>query len=362
MKKMQPLILAMAATVALSGCTGMLNRDYQAVSPHPNYPSLEEDSSVIRAETYQELVNAVLYFVSQGMELGNVHLVNYTGDVEEDLARACLEVATEDPLGAYAVDFIINSDYTRVVTTYEASISIAYRRTPEQIKSVISVTGSNAIRQALQDTLFNFSPEIAIRVGYFNEDEAYIADLVRQAYYEAPNAALGMPEVTVTLYPGSGSQRIVEITLLYAEDIAILTEKRDAMVQAAQTLTSPVKDLATAAQRVTALTAQLPASFSGGTQTGRTAWDALLGGGADSEGTALATALLCAQLDCPCVVTKGTLNGEPHFFCILSPTADTTFYADFSRGESPTLYSHDTFLALGYLWPDSESSMAAQDT
>ena len=119
----QMAALTLAALLLLPGCSAMLNREYQVVSPHPEFPATEENSSAIRVETYQELVNAVLYFVEQGVEHGVVRLVNYTRDVESDLSRACLEVAKEDPLGAYAVDFIKN-DYTRVVTTYEATIDI----------------------------------------------------------------------------------------------------------------------------------------------------------------------------------------------------------------------------------------------
>ena len=121
--KTRILALTLAVLLLLPGCSAMLNRDYQVVYPHPELPSTEEDSSVIRVETYQQLVNAVLYFVEQSVEHGVVRLVNYAQDVEADLNRACLEVAKDDPLGAYAVDFI-KHDYTRVVATYEANIYI----------------------------------------------------------------------------------------------------------------------------------------------------------------------------------------------------------------------------------------------
>ena len=61
--KTRILALTLAVLLLLPGCSAMLNRDYQVVYPHPELPSTEEDSSVIRVETYQQLVNAVLYFV-----------------------------------------------------------------------------------------------------------------------------------------------------------------------------------------------------------------------------------------------------------------------------------------------------------
>ena len=62
--------------------------------------------------------------------------------IQQMLDEACLEVVQEDPLGAYAVDFIKN-DYTTIITTYEATITISYRRTREQINSLVNVTGTS---------------------------------------------------------------------------------------------------------------------------------------------------------------------------------------------------------------------------
>ncbi len=344
----------MTGILLLSGCSSMLERDYSVVSPHPEHPITEQDSSTIRAETYQDLVSAVLYLVSQHTETGSIRLVNYTDDVEADLARACLEVATEDPLGCYAVDYI-KHDYSRVVTTYEANIYIMYSKTKEQVQSIASVTGSNAIREELQTALTAFAPEVVLRVGYFAEDEVYIAQLIRQAYYNTPEAALGMPVSAITLYPESGRQRIVEITLSYSGTVAGLKEKQQALQETAAQITAPLQDKPVGLARITALQDVFPSSVKTRAEGGATAWDALCGDGADSEGTALALALLCGNLECTCTVTEGTHDGAPVFFCILSPNADTVLYADFSRDEAPQLYQEAEFTALGYAWNASDT-------
>ena len=123
--------LALSCALLLTGCSSLLESPYAVVEPHTERPATAEDSSAVQAGTYSELVNTVLFFVSQGTEKGLIQLTDdYDGDVEEDLNRACLEVAKDDPLGAYAVDFIKN-DCTKVLTTYEATITISYRRTRE---------------------------------------------------------------------------------------------------------------------------------------------------------------------------------------------------------------------------------------
>ena len=356
--KTRILALTLAVLLLLPGCSAMLNRDYQVVYPHPELPSTEEDSSVIRVETYQQLVNAVLYFVEQSVEHGVVRLVNYAQDVEADLNRACLEVAKDDPLGAYAVDFI-KHDYTRVVATYEANIYITYRRTAEQMRALVNVTGSSAIREELREALETFSPEVALRVAYFAEDEDYICSLVRQAYYDTPAAAMGMPEFTVSLYPDEGSQRIVEIVLTYPEEQTALLQKQSDTLAAAQQLTGPYVGLSDPQERLTALLSTLPASLSPVAGPGpSTAWDALVGGAADDEGLALALHLLCDLIDVDCMVTEGTLHGEPHFWNTLTAGTYEYRHIDLS-GENPSQICSDAEMAeQGYIWPGGETADA----
>ena len=131
MKKRLFALLA-ASALLLAGCSTLLERDLSQVDPHNTAPTTEGDPSILRADSYQELVNALIYFVSGGVEEGTVRLYTDTENVEPYLSDACLEVVQEDPLGAYCVEFI---KYTvdPVVTYFEAKLDITYRRTREQV-------------------------------------------------------------------------------------------------------------------------------------------------------------------------------------------------------------------------------------
>ena len=85
------LALALAVAMVLTGCSAMLERSYVSSTTHLDY-SVAEDSSILRVETYQGLVNALLYFVNQHASTGTLRLYNYTGDVEADLESACHEI------------------------------------------------------------------------------------------------------------------------------------------------------------------------------------------------------------------------------------------------------------------------------
>lgn len=320
------LALFLAGVLSLTGCASMLEQKY-LLNLKPYDPvSTSAGNSSLRVETYQELYNAILSLVSTGEEHAVLNLYNYTvQDLETDLARACLEVVQKDPLGAYMVDYI-KHDYSLIVSYYEVNINVTYRHTTEELDSIVSVTGSSAIRRELRKTLTNFSSEAVLRVSYFAEDEDYILDLVRQAYYDTPAAALGMPDVTVSLYPSTGTNRIVEIDLTYPGAQETLRRNSKELRDVAQALVLQ----ADSAQALFDLTT---AALTIEEETGRnTTYDALINGIADSEGSALAFQLLCDQTSVESVIVQGTLDGSPHFWNIITEDGIQFRHVDLSSG------------------------------
>lgn len=355
--KRQLLAGITALTLLLTpGCSAMLNRDYVDVTTHnTTAPTTEGDPFTLRAESYQELVNVLIYFINQGVENGTVRLYMDSASVEDELEAACLEVVQEDALGAYAVEYIKYS-VSPVITYSQADVQITYRRSKEQISSIVSVTGITAIRSELKSALTAFAPEQVLRISYFDGDSDYILGLVREAYYAAPAAALGMPKAEVHIYPESGRQRIVEILLTYPLDISVLKQRQDQLEQEAEELSQPLSSL----KGDTALLAAGKTVLNAGGYSptgGNTAYDALLEGGANSEGLALAMALLCQTMDLSCQVISGTLNGQPHFWNMVESSAgrqyvDLTTFA--TSGQS--LYTDEELLSLGYVWDNSTVS------
>lgn len=344
--------LLLAGTVLLSGCSSMLERSYMVVTAHPEHPAAADNSNVLKAETYQDLVNDVLYFVNQGVEHGAIRLTNYPRDVEADLNSACLEVARDAPVGAYAVDFI-EHDCTRVVQYYEANIHITYRRTLEQIQSIKTVTGSSAVRRVLQEKLTRFAPEAVLQVSYFTEDEDYISALIRQAYYDTPAAALGMPEYTISLYPDRGRERIVEILLTYPAPAEELRRMSQLLLQQADQLSASLSGQAgpEALQEIFDLLRQRVSPAPAG--EGPTAYAALLENRADSEGVALAFQLLCQTAGLDSTVVRGFRDGRAHFWNVCALPSGQHRHVDASAADGFLLTDSDAE-AMGYVWDRDE--------
>ena len=357
--KRQLLALCMALSVLFPcGCASMLNRDYAVVTPHSAAPTADGDPSVLRVERYQDLVNALTYLVTQGREMGTIRLYMGEDQVDTDLSAACLAVVQEDPLGAYAVDFITYS-VSPAITCFEADIQITYRRTPEQVAAVVAATGATAIRGELKNDLAVFAEESVLRINYFEGDESDIRELVEEAYYAEPATALDLPDSTITIYPESGRQCIVEVLLSYHLSREELEYRQTQLTQRAEAMVSPLPT----GQGDEALLAVARAVLSAGgywPEGGSTAYHALLEGGGNSEGLALAMALLCQIRGISCQVVKGTQNGAEQFWNVLQ--TDTGYqHMDLSReDERQFIFLSDQEIeALGYQWDEDSTPLCA---
>lgn len=346
MRKM--MCAVMAALMLLStGCSSMLNRDYSSVTVHSATPTAEGDANTMRVQNYQELVNALIYLINQGEESGSIRYSGEEADFKKLMDEACLEVKQEDPLGAYAVDYIKYSVIS-IVGSYEADVQITYRRTREQVASIVDATGAAAIRSELSRALSSFDTEVVLRISYFEEDEAYIQQLVRQAYLSNPATALDFPDAQVAMYPESGQQRIVEVTLTYHQSLQTLESWRNSLSREAERICQPLTEL-TIKEKLDGITGTLQSMGAYSAQGGSTAYDALLGGGGDSQGVALAFSLLCRQVGVTCSVVDGQKNGQSHFWNVVQ-TASGYRHVDLSRAGSVTYNVDQTMTQQGYVW------------
>ena len=321
---------ALAALMALTtGCSAILNRDYTSVTPHSATPQADGESNTIRVGSYQELVNALIYLISRGTEGGAIRFDGGDSDetaIQQMLDEACLEVVQEDPLGAYAVEYIKYS-VTPIVGSYEANV------------------------QMLSEALSEFSSEVVLRISYFEEDSEYIRQLMREAYLSNPASALDFPDAQITMYPETGQRRIVEVLLTYHQSRQTLESRRNSLQREADRLLTQAGVQEDVLSQLVRLVRQTCSYQEGG---GSTAYDALLEGTADSQGMALALALLCqrTQPALSCTVVDGQWNGVSHLWNVVQ-TAGGYRHVDLTQPGEPVFRTDQEMAAAGYTW-DSE--------
>ena len=113
------ILLSLALCLTLSGCGGnvVLERSYSVSAPHSEVYWENEGADTLRADSYQDLVNALLLLLGEHSEEGVVRIYS-----EEDAAamaeQACKEVQEEVDPGftePWQVNFYPDTDDVGIV-------------------------------------------------------------------------------------------------------------------------------------------------------------------------------------------------------------------------------------------------------
>lgn len=316
--KKRLLALGLCGALLLSGCSALLERSHETVSTHVDY-AVTEDDSVLRAESYQGLVNAILYFVNGRYTRGTVRLYNYTGDVEGDLVNARDEVMYEDPLGAFSVRSL-TYDTTRILTYYEVELRISYSRTIREMDELREVRGLAGVRQELARLVTEQRGSAVFLASYFSGDQALLEELVKLAGYSAPELYRhhDIRQVSVSLYPETGTRRVVEVRLGWSQSIDAVAEEEKGYAQMLETAAASLLEAnppAGAGYTVEELAAIVRAAAGERSPDGTDlALDALSGEPASDFGLLMAMEYLCQQ----CGIEVEPVNGAAELWLIVS--------------------------------------------
>lgn len=211
--KLHRLLCLLCACLTLTGCGALLEREYVTVEPHSSKFWESEAAGTLRAENYQDIVNDLLILIGQHTEGATVRLYNYEDDVTvaDALEQATTEVQQETPMGAYAVEYITASSRAQR-GYYEISIQISYRRTAEQIQAVVNATSMEALSSLLETALDEGRTELAVRIGYWREDDqARVEETVAQLREE--RGLTETPPWTISYYPAEGPVGLIEFVM-----------------------------------------------------------------------------------------------------------------------------------------------------
>ena len=366
------------AALALSGCAAMLERSHVSSTAHVDYAMEEDDESILRAETYQGLVNSMRYFIDGHRSGGVIRLYNYTGDVASDLAAARDEVL-QDPVGAFAVG-ALSYESTRILTYYEVTLSISYSRTAREVEEIPEVLGLSGVRQELNRLVSERHRSAVFMASYFSGDMGLVDNLLLQGIYNAPELYCypDGPEkdldYTISLYPETGARRIVEIEVNWQDSEQQAVRRAEELEMAASALleaSPPAGERYTVEELAGVVRAAHGGMDAAGTQL---PLEVLTGAPSREEGLLLAMEYLCRQCGIEAVAAWGdgmrdswlivsTPEGYRHLLAESlyamgdpPPPEDGEEPAD---GEMPEptpvfrLYTDQELTALGYEWPES---------
>ena len=321
------LVLAVAGLITLFGCGSILDDETWSVSPHLE-PSASPAGGMTEAGTYDEIEDCILDLILARDDKEKIFRVNinYDGNVQSDIDRACNEIPKYNPIGAYAVSEMVGT-VKQIISYYEVELSIAYKDvTKEQLQSIITVTNESDLNYKLLVLLGQYARSFTVLAYGVSLTEEEAREHVTRLYYDNPRDIVIMPVTTVDFYPKFGTDRIIAYTFGYQNETSTLEAMGQYLKDAVRDITDSV--LGADAQNVLLLLAQrvmemtkydeetAAGEYSNQNQSA-TAYGALINGSAVSEGYAMAYKALCDQLGIDCTVVFGKYKGAVHAWNIV---------------------------------------------
>ena len=184
MNRRAAIAYLLTLSLTLAGCgDALLERSYSTVTPHSAAYRETESADTLRAENYQDLVNALLMLLGDHNEAGTVRIYGEAPDKPRLAEDACIEVQKETALGAYLLDYITyegkaESGY------YELTVRFGYRRTAEELSAIVNATSAEALPDLLRAAINEGRDAVAIRFGYLGGGRESVTEQVEIVHRE----------------------------------------------------------------------------------------------------------------------------------------------------------------------------------
>lgn len=225
--------LALGLAVCLCACGSMLEREYTVSSPHQEDPPPQTDAAY-RVETYPALRSALLSYVEEGLEEGQLRFpTTYAGNLTVDLEKAKRQLMEEEPLGCYGL-----SDLTyrtsKIIAYYEVELTFTYQVDPKTLTSMPRAASRGDLSTLIAKALDSGQETLCVYLTAYPAAEAdffdgALSDAWTALYGQgepdpsaAPDPELSTappdqapvpaaPGLTVELFPQTGGSRRVAV-------------------------------------------------------------------------------------------------------------------------------------------------------
>lgn len=348
MGKLHRLILLAGLCLLLSGCDFWMNGSYSSVTPNMGNttPVHQQDGEI---QSYEDLKERIVETVELGIQKVTFSASKFeTDELERYMNQITESVMQSDPIGNYAVEQI-SYDVGSSGGRQAIGVNITYRRSKSEILGMPLASDMDEAVTLIQEALANCDAGIVVRV------EAYeTLDIVQmiQSYAERnPHICIEIPQVSVSTYPDSGVDRVVEISFIYKNSREVLRSMQQTVQDSFAAAQKTLRQGDTALQKLSKLYVYLMGRHENTVGTSITpAYSVLRYGVGDSKAFAEVFAALCRWVGLDCEAITGTRNGEPwcwNAVCI----ENNYYYLDLIQCWSNQVYQLKPFnLMTGYVW------------
>ena len=316
-KRLGALAALLLAMCLLCGCS-LLNNEYVSIKDYT--PSVQEESSddgKVTVKNFSALKQALLKMAYAGKTEGTIVFdAAYDGDTTADMASACWQVRTQDALCAYCVENMAY-EINKIVTISEASVYISYSDVSEAAGAIRHLAFSSGVDNIIRDAFSEGEKKLVVLISRSSYSAEDMAAAVTRVYRENPALVPKEPLASVNMYSGAGAQRLYEISINYgmtSDELDARTAQLQAVDAFAELDTSGMSEAELAYAACEYLMEHCAVSVD---KSDNTAYAALVGGQANSEGAALAYIVLCRELGVDCRIVYGQEDWIEHCWNIV---------------------------------------------
>lgn len=306
----------LALCLLLSGCGMGFGGEYLWEQSHP-MPDSTESGQNISASDFPSLYGVLEQAVESGTGQLTVSVALYDRDaVEADTARAIETLCRNNPVAAYSVRDI-QWELGSIGGEQVLVVELAYFYDQAQINKIKSVEDNIQASEAIAAALGAFEPSLVLRIRAY--EDADFLQLVTDYAAENPQIVMETPEVSVSIYPEAGTDRVVELKFTYQTSRDILRSMQQQVATVVDAAVDMVSVTVQPRGKYTQMYALLVERFQDySLETSLTpAYSLLLYGVGDSKAFATVYAAMCRQAGLECLTVVGTYNSELRYWNIV---------------------------------------------
>ena len=356
MKRIAALLIA--SCLLLSGCGRWMEGSYVSVTPYMSSNNTGgQDIQWIGNK--EQLSDAIRYMVNQSVSEDIFFVRDYLeNDLKTDMIMVRYDIMSKDPLGSYAVEDIqfetgINGG------RFTLAVKIDFSRQRSEILRMKTMQGTKDVQSAIAAALSNMDTELVFYIQNYQETD--FAQMVQDYAQANPDKVIEEPRVSVSLYPETGENRVVELSFAYQTSRESLRNMQNQVKQIFESAKLYVSGAESDYEKLT----RLYVFLTGGVNSDRIAQQAsgssitpsyslLRYGVGDAKAFAAVYAAMCRQAGVECYVVSGTRNGDAWFWNIVY-NGDSYTHVDILRSVQAGYFRQRSDHEMdGYVWDYSE--------
>ena len=313
--KQKVIVGALALCMVLGGCSNVFDGYYSSVKPHQQQ-STSGVSQNVSASNYTQLYSALTKMIEAGRVDGVISVVNYEQHlVETDMKRAISDAMSRNAIAAYAVESV-SFEMGKSGGQAALDVSIQYTHNRAEILKIKQVHSVDEAKTVIASALNQCEADTVIQIRNF-EDTDFI-QAVESYALENPQYVMEQPQVTVNVYPESGTNRVVELRFTYQTSRESLRSMQEQVQPVFASAALYVSGDGEEGEKYSQLYSFLMERYDYQIDASITPTYSLLRHGVgDSRAFAMVYAAMCRQAGLECQVVSGTRDGESYYWNIV---------------------------------------------